>query len=1198
MPEFCHLHCHTQYSLLDGAADINTMMKKAVADGQKAVAITDHGNMFGVFKFWSYAQKHGITPIIGCEVYVVADHHRKSFTKEKPDKRYHQLLLAKNPLGYKNLCKICSIGFTEGYYRGFPRVTKDIIRKYSEGIIATSCCLGAEVLQTIINKGKEEGEKVFKEWLDIFGDDYYVELQRHHIENIDRTGISQEDINQILIGFAKKYDVPMIATNDSHYVEHEDWDAHDALLCINSNSYKGIPIAESLKHRETLIYKGEKVRKRFGFKDGGQFYFKTTAEMAQLFHDVPQALDNTLQIVDKIEPLQLKRDILMPNYTMPPEFATQDDYLRHITYEGAKRCYPELNSTVVERLDRELKIIKDMGFPGYFLIVQDFIKAAKELGVAVGPGRGSAAGSAVAFCTGITNIDPIKYSLLFERFLNPERVSMPDIDIDFDDEGRQRVIDYVVDKYGKNQVAQIITYGTMAAKSSIRDVARVLEIPLAEADKIAKLVPEGPKVSLKKAFAEVEELKNYRKDARSPYHNTLKMAETLEGSVRHRGIHAAGVIIAPDDLMEYIPVCTANDADLWVTQFDGKVIEDAGMLKMDFLGLKTLTIIKDAIENIHNRFTNKQIEQKTPNIINEETKRIDPDLVAEQLDDTSTYQLFQRGETVGIFQFESPGMQKYLKELKPTTIEDLIAMNALYRPGPMDNIPSFINRKHGKEKITYPHEWLEPILKATYGIMVYQEQIMQTAQIMADYSLGGADLLRRAMGKKKLEEMKRQRIIFREGAGKKGVDEKLSDEIFDTMEKFASYGFNRSHSAAYSVVAFQTAFLKAHYPAEYMAAVLTHNMNDIKKVNFFLQECNRMGLTTKLPDINESKVKFTVNKKGEIRFALAAIKGVGEAAVEALIEERSKNGSFKDFFDVVQRVNLRTMNKRCFESLAKAGALDSFTNIHRAQYFTPMPAPNDQQTFLETSMKFGNSYQKSKASAQTSLFGDALMDTVAFPKIPEAEEWPLIERLKEEREMIGMYLSGHPLDPYKVQMKLFCKTPLEKLTNAKNSSVSIGCIVMAAEHRVGKNGKEFGRFTLEDFSGSHELMLFGEDYVKFGNYFHQGRTLFIKGKYERRWRDSDQFQLKVSHVQLLEGISDMVKKITLTIPLRKIDNQLIYSLEQLCKKYPGNMALHINVIDHTDKYALEMHSKSLRLQNDHKVLASLDAIPAIKYKLN
>ena len=887
MPEFCHLHCHTQYSLLDGAADIDLMMKKAAADGQKAVAISDHGNMFGVFKFWSSAQKHGIKPILGCEVYVVEDHHKKDFTREKRDKRYHQLLLAKNATGYKNLCKIVSIGFTEGFYQ-YPRVSKEVIRKYSEGIIATSCCLGSEVLQTIINKGKEAGEKVFKEWLDIFGNDYYVELQRHHIENIDRTGLSQEDINQILIGFSKKYNVKIIATNDSHYVEHEDWDAHDALLCINSNSFKAIPIAESLKFRETIIHRGEKVRKRFGFQSGGQFYFKTTNEMGQLFNDVPQALDNTVYIADQIEELQLKRDILMPNYVIPPEFQNQDAYLRHLSFEGAKKRYGSITSEIEERINLELKIIQDMGFPGYFLIVQDFIDAARKLDVSVGPGRGSAAGSVVAYCVGITNIDPIRYSLLFERFLNPERVSMPDIDIDFDDDGRQKVIDYVVDKYGKNQVAQIITYGTMAARSSIRDVARVLEVPLNEADKLAKLVPEGVKVTLKDAFQEVPELKAFRNNPDSPYHDTLKMAETLEGSVRHRGIHAAGVIIAPDDLMEYIPVCTSKDADLWVTQFDGKIIEDAGMLKMDFLGLKTLTIIKDCIENIHGRFNNKEIEKMTPGVINSETGRIDPDLIDLQHDDDKTYQLFQKGQTIGIFQYESPGMQKYLKSLKPTNIEDLIAMNALYRPGPMDYIPTFIDRKQGRERVTYPHPWLEPILKNTYGIMVYQEQIMQTAQIMADYTLGGADILRRAMGKKKKEEMQKQRKIFRDGAANKGVDERKADEIFDIMEKFAAYGFNRSHSAAYAVLAFQTGFLKAHYPAEYMAAVLTHNMNDIKKVNFFLQECNKMNLPVKLPDINESKVKFNVNKKGDIRFALTAIKGVGEAAVIALMEEREK----------------------------------------------------------------------------------------------------------------------------------------------------------------------------------------------------------------------------------------------------------------------------------------------------------------------
>ncbi len=1182
MPDFCHLHCHTQFSLLDGAASIQNMINKAVQDEQKAVAITDHGNMFGAFQFYSKATKAGIKPIIGCEVYIVEDRFQQSFTQGRKDKRYHQLLLAKNEQGYKNLSRICSTGFTEGMYRTFPRVDMSIIRKYSEGIIATSCCIGAMVPQAIIFKGEEAAEKILLDFVDIYGEDYYIELQRHFIQDIDGTGISQEDVNQVLLKLAKKHNIKVIATNDSHYVEMDDSYAHDILLCINTGNYKSTPIGYN---------KGQ----RFGFPNN-QFWFKTKAEMYKIFEDIPYALENTIEIFDKIETPSLKRDILMPNYVIPQNFTDQDDYLRHLCFEGAKQRYGEITSDISERLDHELKIIKNMGFPGYFLIVQDFIKAAKQIDVAVGPGRGSAAGSVVAYCTEITNIDPIKYNLLFERFLNPERVSMPDIDIDFDDEGRQKVIDYVVDKYGKNQVAQIITYGTMAAKSSIKDVARVLELPLADANKIAKLVPDVPGTSLKSAFKEVPELQAFRSAESTPYGTTLKMAESLEGSVRHRGIHAAGVIIAPDDLMEYIPVCTSKDSDLWVTQFDGKVVEDAGMLKMDFLGLKTLTIIKDAITNVHNRFSNEEIEAATPNVINPESKIIDPDLIAEQLLDKKTYELFQKGETVGVFQFESTGMQKYLKELKPTNIEDLIAMNALYRPGPMDYIPSFVNRKHGREKVDYPHEWLEPILKPSYGIMVYQEQIMQTAQIMAGYSLGQADILRRAMGKKKLEEMQRQRVIFREGAGKKGVAEQKADEIFDIMEKFAAYGFNRSHSAAYSVVAFQTAFLKAHYPAEYMASVLTHNMNDIKKINFFLNECNRMNLTTRLPDINESKVKFTVNAKGEILYALAAIKGVGEAAVEELMQVRAKHEKFTSIFDLATKVNLRTFNKRCFESLVYAGAFDCFKGVNRSQYFH-VP-DHQQQNLIEKAQKYGNSYKKGLATAQSSLFGMSLMDSVEEPDIPECEEWTPIKRLNHERDVIGIYLSGHPLDSFKVEIDSFCNTTLENLPNCKNRDIAVGGIVMESIHKVSKNGKPFGRFIIEDYSGNFEISLFGEDYVNFKNYFENGSFLFIKGHYKPNWR-GDSFELKIGQVKLLSSLlEEYARAITLKIALTQINDDMIMELLHLCNRYPGKMVVNFKVIDIAERSDIDLYSKEFKLAADPDVFRAIEAMDGVMFKLN
>ncbi len=1172
MPDFCHLHCHTQFSLLDGAADINALMEKAKADGQAAVAITDHGNMFGAFNFFNAAKKNEVKPIIGCEVYVVADRFRKEFKGGLKDKRYHQLLLAKNALGYKNLSKICSIGFIDGVYRTFPRVDKEVIKQYSEGLIATTCCIGAEVPQTIIHKGEEEGEKVFKEWLDIFGEDYYIEIQRHSIPDIDGSGLSQEDINQILLKWSKKYNVKVIATNDSHYVNREDWEAHDILLCLQTGS-------------------DVETEKRFRFFND-EFFFKTKEEMHQLFKDVPFALDNTMDIVGKVESLNLKRDILLPNFALPQGFTTEDQYLRHLTYEGAKQRYEAIDQTVEDRLNLELGIIEEMGFAGYFLIVQDFIKAAKDIGVSVGPGRGSAAGSAVAFCTEITNIDPIRYNLLFERFLNPERVSMPDIDIDFDDDGRQRVIDYVVDKYGKNQVAQIITYGTMAARSSIRDVGRVLKLPLSDTDRIAKLIPEGPGVKLKDSTKEVPELKMLLARQGSLESKTLQMAQTLEGSVRHRGIHAAGVIIAPDDLTNHIPVCTSKDADLFVTQFDGRVVEDAGMLKMDFLGLKTLSIIKDAIENIHINFDNKTIEKRTPGIIDPNTKRIDPDLIP--LEDEATFELFQRGETVAIFQFESEGMQMYLKELKPTNIEDVIAMNALYRPGPMDNIPEFIDRKHGKKPILYPHDWLETILKPTYGIMVYQEQIMQTAQIMAGYSLGSADILRRAMGKKKISEMNKQRVIFKQGAADKGVEIKKAEEIFNTMEKFAQYGFNRSHSAAYSVLAFQTAFLKAHYPPQFMAAVLTHNMNDIKTIHFFLNECNRMGIQTLVPDVNESKAKFTVNDQGQIRFGLNAVKGVGGAAVESLVSERDENGKFDTLFDVTKRVNLRSVNRKCLENLCKAGAFDGFSEeIHRAQYLTT--DPNRNLTGIELAIKYGQGYQREKNSAQASLFAAADGGSdLPVPKLPDVAPWPLPEKLNKEREVTGIFLSGHPLNKYAVEMQSFCNTNLENIDKYRNGEVRVAGIVASNEDRTTKSGKKFGIYVIEDLTSNYQIALFQEDYLKFKHYFEPGELLYIKGRYQARWNSTDQFELKVSDIKLLSELRKSARSVVINVHSNDVDKELVEQLESLFQANPGNM--NIQFILHDREYIVELFSNQFTFSSTDEAIAQLNEIPKIKYK--
>ncbi len=1165
MPTFSHLHCHTQYSLLDGAANISEMMKKAQEDGMPAVALTDHGNMFGAFKFVAEASKFNVKPIVGCEFYMVHDRHKKQFSKEDKDNRFHQLFLAKDEQGYKNLSKLCSLGYMEGMYSKWPRIDKELVEKYHEGLIATTCCIGAEVPQAILNDGEEKAEELFKWWLNIFGEDYYIELQRHNMKE-------QEKVNAVLLKFAKKYNVKIIASNDSHYVDQEDYNAHDILLCVNTGEFQSKP-----------VWKGEGFGGkdyRFGFPND-QFYFKTQKEMAKLFHDLPQALDNTNEIVDKINTPQLKRDILLPNFPLPPEFANADDYLRHLTFDGARKRYKELTPEIEERLNHELNIIKTMGFAGYFLITSDLINAGKGLGVMIGPGRGSAAGSVVAYCTGITNIDPIKYNLLFERFLNPERISMPDIDTDFDDEGRQKVIDYVVEKYGYNKVAQIITYGTMAAKMAIKDVARVMQLPLSEANAIAKLVPERPGTTLKKAFAEVKELDDIRKgkDLRA---EVLRLAEKLEGSVRGSGIHAAGVIIAPDDLTDYIPVSTSKDSNLLITQFDGKVVEDAGMLKMDFLGLKTLTIIKDAIKLIEKNHGNK----------------IDIDNIP--LEDEKTFELYKKGETVGTFQFESPGMRKYLQQLKPTDIEDLIAMNALYRPGPMEFIPNFIKRKHGEEDVNYPHELLIPILSNTYGIMIYQEQIMQAAQIMAGYSLGQADILRRAMGKKKLEEMNKQREIFVKGAKEKhNIEKKKAEEVFAIMEKFAAYGFNRSHSAAYSVVAYQTAYLKAHYPAEYMASVLTHNKNNIEKVTFFMDECKRSGIKVLGPDVNESNLFFDVNKESQIRFGMGAIKGTGEAAVEAIISERDKNGPFKNIFEFAERIDLRTVNKRTFESLAMAGGFDCFPDLHRRQYLF---APDNESNLIEKAIKYGNMHQSEKSNAQQSLFGGTSGVSIPLPRVDPCEPFGDIEKLNIEKEVVGFYISGHPMDQFKLEIKNFCTatlsdfSDLDKLQNKR--TISFAGIVSSVAHRITKNGKPFGTLTLEDYNDSHTFFLFSEDYSRLKEYFGIGWFLYVQGNVvKQKWRN-DELEFKITSIQHLSEIRDKFSKsILLDIDVRDINSDLISNIEKISTEFPGSCDLKLNVYDQQEGLSVELMSRRYKISPDNEFIDKMEALNCLSVKV-
>ncbi|MEZ5058025.1 MAG: DNA polymerase III subunit alpha [Saprospiraceae bacterium] len=1168
MPDFCHLHCHTQYSLLDGASEIGAMMDKAKADGQQGVALTDHGNMFGAFKFVAEANKRDIKPIVGCEFYLVKDRHVRSFSRSKgeEDVRYHQLLLAKNAKGYENLSKLCSLGYMEGLYSKYPRIDKELIEKYHEGIIASSCCLGAEIPQTILRGDIEKAEEHLKWWLNIFGDDYYIELQRHRgLENIDGLGVSQEDINQVLLGFAKKHNVKVIATNDSHYVNEEDADPHDILLCINTNSQ-----IEDVK--------------RFKFPSN-DFFFKTQAQMGQLFSDVPFALDNTMEILDKVDPLALARDVLLPAFPLPEGFKTQDDYLRHLTFVGAKKRYGTITPEIEERLNFELQVIEKSGYPGYFLIVQDFTTTARQMNVSVGPGRGSAAGSAVAYCIGITNVDPIKYDLLFERFLNPERVSMPDIDIDFDDEGRDKVINYVVEKYGKNQVAQIVTYGTMAAKSSLRDVGRVMGVPLPEVDRVAKTFPLQLGATLKQVLADgdihpklkgklnaedMERAKNFRQlaEGNDPIAKMIQTARKLEGSVRNTGIHACGVVITPDDITKYVPVSTAKDSDLIVSQFDNSVAEDAGLLKMDFLGLKTLTIIKDAIKHV----------KHTHGI------DIDPDEIS--LEDEKSYELFQKGETVGIFQYESSGMQKYLKELKPTRFEDLIAMNALYRPGPLAYIPSFINRKHGKEPITYDLAAMEEYLKETYGITVYQEQVMLLSQKLAGFTKGEADKLRKAMGKKIIKLLDEMHPKFIAGGEKNGHPKDVLEKIWKDWEAFASYAFNKSHSTCYAYVAFQTAFLKANYPAEFMASVLTHNKNDITKISFFLRECKRMGIDVLSPDVNESFSDFTVNKQGQIRFGLSALKGLGEGPVSEILKEREENGPFESVFDFVRRLDSKAANKKVMESLVLGGGFDRFEENHRAQYFS---RSDKYDTFIEHLLRYGSGFQERANSTALSLFGEIDDVQMPEPEFPECPEWSLIEKLEREKEVTGIYVSGHPLDDYKMEVENFTTCTLEDLENNKGKTVKIAGIVTRANHRISQKGTGWGIFNLQDYNGGLEFPMFGDDYQRFKGFFESGQCLYITGAYEPKWGSSDEFQFKVKEVSLLASVSENVaQSVTLKVAVEALSKDLISNIDEVCKKYKGKHQLKLIFLDHTNRNSLSFTSKKRKVRVDNDLVVEFE----------
>lgn len=1168
--KFSHLHVHTQFSLLDGAASIGDLYKKAIDDGMPALAISDHGNMFGVFEFVNQAYKHKnpdgtlkVKPIVGCEFYITENRHQKSFSKGTRDPRHHQIFLAKNEEGYQNLIKLTSLGYIEGMYSKYPRIDKELVNKYHKGLIATTCCLGALIPQLILNDSEEAAENEFKWWLNIFQDDFYVELQRHGLEE-------QEKVNAVLLKFARKYNVKVIASNDSHYIDRQDSNAHDILLCINTGSkqfdQKMSSIDDDVSSKQS----------RFAFPND-EFFMKTTKEMTETFHDLPEAIDNTNEVVGKVDTLNLVRDILLPHFQVPSEFESQDDYLAHLTWEGARKRYSEITPEIEERLNFELFTIKTMGFAGYFLIVSDFVNAGRDLGVFVGPGRGSAAGSVVAYCIGITNIDPIKYRLLFERFLNPERKSMPDIDTDFDDEGRQKVMDYVVEKYGKNQVAQIITYGTMAAKSSIRDVARVLDLPLSESNAMAKLVPDKPGTSLKtilhapisgsKSLSEkgyggddLENIQTLRKiyegdDLKAA---VLKEAEKLEGSIRNTGVHASAIIIAPRDLMTLIPVATSKESSLWLTQIDGNSIERAGVIKMDFLGLRTLSVLKTALRLI------------------KQNHGVTIDLDELPLDDEPTFQVFQRGETNGLFQFESAGMQKHLKELKPDKFDDLIAMNALYRPGPLAYIPTYIERKHGRQEIVYDLPEMQEFLEETYGITVYQEQVMLLSQKLAGFSKAQADDLRKAMGKKMrniLDEMKENFIA---GGVERGHPEKILEKIWTDWEAFAQYAFNKSHSTCYAILAYQTAYLKAHYPPEYMAALLNH-AGSTDKISFLMEEARSMNIKVLGPDINESDSGFSVNKNGEVRIGFSGIKGVGESAIQHIIEERDSNGNFESIFDLVKRVNLRAANKKSLESLAMAGCFDCFDSMHRSRFFHT--ANGDNMNTLEKVIRFGNEFQAQLQNNVATLFGDMHMETIAEPELPDCEPWSLIERLEKEKEVIGLYLSGHPLDNYKFELKHYKVARIadileykESLALRKDSSqmIRFAGLVNSAHHRVTKNNRRFGHFVIEDYNSSIEITLWSEDFSKYAPLLEKGNLVFVTGMFRQRYENAE-YQFQVQSIILLESLMKMhTKRVELRMRANDISREMVQFLERNLRENPGSSQIKIRVFEPESNYSVSM----------------------------
>ncbi|MBE6199214.1 MAG: DNA polymerase III subunit alpha [Rikenellaceae bacterium] len=1281
MQDFVHLHVHSQYSLLDGQASIPRLVDKAIADGMRGIAITDHGNMFAIKEFWNYVKKKNgarkdkikelkskiealqaelesadsptteqsaelakmkaeldsipkedFKAIIGCEVYVAR--RAMHLKEEKQDQSgYHLILLAKNKVGYHNLIKIVSRAWTEGYYMR-PRTDRSDIEKYHEGLICCSACLGGEVPKRVTNGDMEAAEEAVQWYKSIFGEDYYLELQLHKatVERANHEAYElQKVVNEKLLELSDKYGVKLVCTNDVHFVDEENAEAHDRLICLSTG--------RDLDDPKRMLY-------------SKQEWMKTRQEMNAIFEDVPESLTNTVKICDQVESYSIDHAPIMPTFEIPEEFGTEEgyrakyseqdlfneftrdengnvvmeedaahkkidklggydklyrikleaDYLAHLTMIGAKKRYGDpLSDEVRELLKFELHIMKTMGFPGYFLIVQDFIRAAREeLDVSVGPGRGSAAGSAVAYCLGITQIDPVKYDLLFERFLNPDRISLPDIDIDFDDDGRGRVLNWVTQKYGKEKVAHIITYGTMATKMALKDVARVQKLPLPESDRLCKLVPDripDKKINLKNAIEYVPELKAAEQSEDPIMHDTIKYAKMLEGNVRGTGVHACGTIICRDDITDWVPVSTAEDKEtgekMLVTQYEGAVIEDTGLIKMDFLGLKTLSIIKDAVANVKH------------------TRGIEVDIDTIDIDDPVTYKLYCAGRTVGTFQFESPGMQKYLRELQPSTFEDLIAMNALYRPGPMDYIPDFIDRKHGRKPIVYDIPVMEKYLKDTYGITVYQEQVMLLSRLLGNFTRGESDTLRKAMGKKiksKLDELKPK---FIKGGQDNGHDPDVLEKIWADWEKFASYAFNKSHATCYSWVAYQTAYLKANYPSEYMAAVLSRNLADIKTITQYMTECKHMGINVLGPDINESEQNFSANKAGDIRFGMAAIKGVGEAAVKSIIDEREKNGAYKDIYDFMERVNYTLVNRKCLENIAYAGGFDSITEFSRSKFF----AVDDKNaiSLLEQLARYGQRVQQEKANAQQSLFGGGSAVDIQRPSVPVADEWNQLQLLNKEREVIGLYLSAHPLDEYKVIIDHMCKAQLSDLADLERfngQEIAVSGVVTSVQALTTKTGRPWGRFTIEDYQGTHEFALFGKDYEKFRQYLYKDYFLFVKGKVQPRpYGDNPELEFKIQHMMQLDEVRDkMIKEVHLTIPVEELTASFVQEFSEKIISAQGKRrkseqkeksfaTLRVAIVDRKMGVTLNMYSRKYKVELTRDLVDYFDS-QELKYTLS